>query len=384
MAAANPHREISPPGRFEGDTFSRRSLFPQGLASQKEIWKLEQHIVRALVRVEPDRPQDQSSIEENMLFHFLPENQKGVFSSSTEPELYGGVDVSFPACEDEEAVAVYVVLDQRTMQVVYKSHEYFTLDTPYISGFLAFREISPLERLVNRQIEEQPQFTPKSILVDGNGILHPRHAGIACFLGVRTGVPTIGIGKSLLNVAGWTRSLVDEKVDEFLQNVHNMIESRPPAFAESLARHRGSILQKYLSAEDIQNEDGQMDAKPHAWRVDRKQILQDLAPYCNAIAIQLAIEESMKGPGDETDPQRFPVLGSALIGLGSQSSYTARSKARAGSTKPIFVSVGHGMSLHEAVKAAASLSTHRIPEPVRQADLYGRELMRQRAEAQSA
>ena len=48
--------------------------------------------------------------------------------------------------------------------------------------------------LIEKQVKEKPQFTPRAILVDGNGIFHPRKAGIACFVGVRTGIPTIGIG----------------------------------------------------------------------------------------------------------------------------------------------------------------------------------------------
>ena len=55
------------------------------------------------------------------------------------------------------------------------------------------------------------------VLIDGNGILHPRRAGIAACFGLLADVPTIGIGKSLLcgrvDVeglrAGETRPVVD-------------------------------------------------------------------------------------------------------------------------------------------------------------------------------
>jgi deoxyinosine 3'endonuclease (endonuclease V) len=344
------------------------------------MWKLEQQVVGALVRVEPDPPQDNSFIKENSIFHVALENQNDVFSFSTKPELYGGTDVSFPASDDEEAVAVYVVIDQRTMKVVFQSHSYFTLNVPYIPGFLAFREICPLEHLVLQQIQNYPQFTPKAILVDGNGILHPRHAGVACFLGTRTDIPTIGIGKSLLNVGGWTRDLVDEKLFQFVRDVHHLIGSSPRSLAETLSRHRGSIIQKTTNTVRSVYDDGtgDTDMKPPASPHDLSQALQDLAAYCNGLAIPLVNDESRKGPDDETDSRRFPVLGCALVGHGGQIAVTARSQPRAGSSKPIFVSVGHRISLQEAVQIAASLSMHRIPEPVRLADLYGREMMRQR------
>ena len=50
--------------------------------------------------------------------------------------------------------------------------------------------------------------------------------------------------------------------------------------------------------------------------------------------------------------------------------------AIAGVSKPIFVSIGHKISLDTAVDVVIRSSIHRIPEPVRQADLTSREMLR--------
>jgi deoxyribonuclease V len=64
---------------------------------------------------------------------------------------------------------------------------------PYVPGLLSFREIpavlAALERLSR---------LPDLLLCDGQGLAHPRRFGIACHLGVLTGLPAIGVAKSRL------------------------------------------------------------------------------------------------------------------------------------------------------------------------------------------
>ena len=135
--------------------------------------------------------------------------------------LIGGVDVSFPEDEaNEDAVAVYVILKYVTTtsssdndhsngillssphqpEVVYRSHKYYKLTTPYIPSYLAFREIDPLLELITQQCESKPHLTPNVILVDGNGQWHDRYAGLACFVGVKSGIPTVGVGKTFYSL----------------------------------------------------------------------------------------------------------------------------------------------------------------------------------------
>eukprot|EP00898_Chlorokybus_atmophyticus_P003197 jgi/Chlat1/3879/Chrsp26S04013 len=50
-----------------------------------------------------------------------------------------------------------------------------------------------------------------------------------------------------------------------------------------------------------------------------------------------------------------------------------------GSARPLFVSVGHRLSLQTAVKLVTLCCRYRVPEPIRQADMRSRELIRRRA-----
>lgn len=208
-------------------------------------------------------------------------------------------------------------------------------------------------------------YTDPSLFVYRNGVLHPRHAGIACFLGTRMNIPTIGIGKTLLYEGGWTRERLAAAIDGFLQNLHDAIEQNSQSLPPKLMHVRGTIVQR-TSPDPTNGETSPTAPACKKQPMDRKALLSELFSFCNGVAIPLA----------GTDI-RFPILGCALVGHGGYSKMSPPVSGGGGGTvKPIFVSVGHRVSLTQAIQITASLCQHRIPEPVRIADLYGRELMR--------
>ncbi len=65
------------------------------------------------------------------------------------------------------------------------------VDFPYIPSYLAYREMPVILELLKKR-------RPGVLMVDGNGILHPRGFGLASHVGVVANIPTIGVAKTLL------------------------------------------------------------------------------------------------------------------------------------------------------------------------------------------
>jgi deoxyribonuclease V len=111
-----------------------------------------------------------------------------------EPELLCGLDVAYR--RDGSAQGAAVLLDATTLDTVWEGTYRTPVAFPYIPGYLAFRELPVLLDLWEQAKAEARGAV--ACFVDGNGRLHPRRAGVASCFGLLAGVPTIGIGKSLL------------------------------------------------------------------------------------------------------------------------------------------------------------------------------------------
>ena len=127
-------------------------------------------------------------------------------------QTIAGADISFNK-NSNTLYAAIVILSYPQMAL--KSYALVTAETefPYVSGFLGFREVPALLKAWELILEK-----PDLVVLDGQGILHPRRMGIASHFGVLTQTPTIGCAKSSLyglytepDVAKYSTSLITEK-----------------------------------------------------------------------------------------------------------------------------------------------------------------------------
>jgi deoxyribonuclease V len=103
-----------------------------------------------------------------------------------------GADIAIDRARKRGTGAV-VVLSYPELEVVEVAVEEAPLTFPYVPGLLSFRE-APVLREAFRRIAGPIDL----LLVDGQGLAHPRRFGLACHLGLLLDVPAIGCAKSRL------------------------------------------------------------------------------------------------------------------------------------------------------------------------------------------
>ncbi len=102
--------------------------------------------------------------------------------------VVGGVDVSY---DDDTAYSCLTLFKKgKELETITRKSE---IKFPYISTYLSFREGPILVELLNESHKK-----PDILMVDGNGVMHPKGIGLASHIGVIMDLPTIGVAKSKL------------------------------------------------------------------------------------------------------------------------------------------------------------------------------------------
>jgi deoxyribonuclease V len=129
-------------------------------------------------------PKEAIQIQQQLRAKVIPGGQVAT------PSLIAGADVAFVG---DIAHACVVVLTFPKLAIVETVVHKEKATFPYIPGLLSFRETPGLAQAFGKL-----KHAPDLIFVDGQGLAHPRAAGIACHIGVILDRPTIGCAKSLL------------------------------------------------------------------------------------------------------------------------------------------------------------------------------------------
>ena len=124
-----------------------------------------------------------------------------------EVRLVAGVDMAINE-NNGMARAAVVLLEYPALEIVERHVYEEPLRMPYIPGLLSFREL-PCILGAFAQLRARPDL----VMVDGQGIAHPRRLGIAAHLGLWIDLPTIGCAKSILTGRFDEQKLGDEVGD---------------------------------------------------------------------------------------------------------------------------------------------------------------------------
>jgi deoxyribonuclease V len=109
-----------------------------------------------------------------------------------EIKTIAGADISFNKFS-EVVYAGIVVLSLPDLRIIASAGIRSITKFPYVPGLLSFREAPSL-----LEAWEKLEIRPDVLMLDGQGIAHPRRLGIASHIGVLLDWPTIGCAKSIL------------------------------------------------------------------------------------------------------------------------------------------------------------------------------------------
>lgn len=134
-------------------------------------------------------PQEAVALQEQLRAQIVCQDKFGSVNT------VGGIDVGYMD-GGKNACAAIIVLSFPDLKLREISRASQAVRFPYIPGLLSFREAPVILEALS-----QLSSLPDLLLCDGHGLAHPRRFGLACHVGLLSGLPSIGVAKKLLTGA---------------------------------------------------------------------------------------------------------------------------------------------------------------------------------------
>lgn len=115
-----------------------------------------------------------------------------ITSLTTPVRTIAGADISFSKYSSLVYASI-VVLELPNLNTIEEVGAVSEMAFPYVPGLLSFREVPALLKAWEKLTTE-----PDVVMLDGQGIAHPRRIGIASHFGLFIDRPTLGCAKSVL------------------------------------------------------------------------------------------------------------------------------------------------------------------------------------------
>ena len=126
-------------------------------------------------------------------------------------KFIGSFGVSCSSEDESQGSVCFLVQRLPDFSTVFSDTRSVEFSEPYVPGYLAFRHavhfLAGLQRLrtyLSTSAEAEIIY-PQCLLICGNGTLHEDRFGLACHVGVRSGLPTIAVSKTLYNISTCSR-----------------------------------------------------------------------------------------------------------------------------------------------------------------------------------
>ncbi|GLC34434.1 hypothetical protein PLESTM_000194800 [Pleodorina starrii] len=301
-------------------------------------------------------------------------------------------DAASPERPEPPSPGVAALVD---MRVLYEDYEPVDLSIPYLPGYLGFRECDAYARLLQR-VEgspHRPQVDPwvtaglmglgpghvgykegpaavDVLLVDGCGTLHPRGCGSACQVGITCDYPSVGVAKNLLAVDGLDRLIVRQQLQAAAAATVAAGEATASWSAGSGAGEKPAAAAAPPGSESR--------SSPSAAAAPSAAVCTTAA--CVAADAEAAATSDIRdGPAAAAAASAAAVRDVQVPLVGCSGVVHGTALCPGLTLKPLFISVGHRLSLATAVELVRRCCVHRVPEPIRQADLRSRQWLRNHA-----